>query len=233
MTRGLKIATDLKLDEKILISLLVNGLNDNIKMQIILKEPKYLPELSKFIKLCEMTNTMYVNSLEAKFQGIIDEIKDLKNDMRKKQDNVTVNALNPQINDRRYRPSIPFEYQKPRVVNRLTNNPRQQRTYQPQYRFNPCYRCGNNYSPNHRCPAINKQCTFCKRMGHFQKMCLHAKKWRGPVVNKNVCTQNAYSNTSNKNKRAQRALGRSPEEKVKGQGEAIYRGPLMLSTKYW
>ena len=35
------------------------------------------------------------------------------------------------------------------------------------------------------------------------------------------------------NKRAQGALGRSPEEKVKGQGEAIYRGPLMLSTKYW
>ena len=29
------------------------------------------------------------------------------------------------------------------------------------------------------------------------------------------------------NKRAQRALGRSPEENVKGQGEAIYRGPLM------
>jgi len=35
------------------------------------------------------------------------------------------------------------------------------------------------------------------------------------------------------NKRAHRALGRSPEENVKGQGEAIYRGPLMLSTKYW
>jgi len=34
-------------------------------------------------------------------------------------------------------------------------------------------------------------------------------------------------------KRAQRALGRSPEEKVKGQGEAIYREPLMLPTKYW
>jgi len=35
------------------------------------------------------------------------------------------------------------------------------------------------------------------------------------------------------NKRAQRALGRSPEENVKAQGEAIYRGPLMLFTKYW
>jgi len=41
------------------------------------------------------------------------------------------------------------------------------------------------------------------------------------------------NNIYNINKRAQRALGRSPEEKVKGQGEAIYRGPLMLSTKYW
>jgi len=38
---------------------------------------------------------------------------------------------------------------------------------------------------------------------------------------------------NNKNKRAQRALGRSPEENVKAQGEAIYRGPLMLFTKYW
>jgi len=34
------------------------------------------------------------------------------------------------------------------------------------------------------------------------------------------------------NKRAQRALGRSPEEKVKGHSEAIYRGPLMLYIKY-
>jgi len=30
------------------------------------------------------------------------------------------------------------------------------------------------------------------------------------------------------NKRAQRALGRSPEEKVKCHGGAIYRGPLMF-----
>ena len=30
-----------------------------------------------------------------------------------------------------------------------------------------------------------------------------------------------------------RALGRSPEEKVNGHSGAIYRGPLMLYTKYW
>ena len=35
------------------------------------------------------------------------------------------------------------------------------------------------------------------------------------------------------NKRARKALGRSPEEKVKDYSGAIYRGPLMLSTKYW
>jgi len=34
------------------------------------------------------------------------------------------------------------------------------------------------------------------------------------------------------NKMAQRALGRSPEEKVKGHSGAINRGPLMLYTKY-
>jgi len=41
-----------------------------------------------------------------------------------------------------------------------------------------------------------------------------------------------FGEEKERNKRAQRALGRSPEENVKGQGEAIYRGPLMLSTKY-
>jgi len=35
------------------------------------------------------------------------------------------------------------------------------------------------------------------------------------------------------NKRAQRALCRSPEEKVKDHSGSIYRGPLMVSTKYW
>jgi len=34
------------------------------------------------------------------------------------------------------------------------------------------------------------------------------------------------------NKRAQRALGRSPEKKVKGRSGAIHRGPLMMYTKY-
>jgi len=34
------------------------------------------------------------------------------------------------------------------------------------------------------------------------------------------------------NKRTQRALGRSPEEKIKGHSGVIYRGPLMLYTKY-
>jgi len=39
--------------------------------------------------------------------------------------------------------------------------------------------------------------------------------------------------TLKKTKRAQRSLGRSPEEKVKCHSGAINRGPLMLSTRYW
>jgi len=34
------------------------------------------------------------------------------------------------------------------------------------------------------------------------------------------------------NKRAHRALGRSDEKKVKGHSGAIFRGPLILYTKY-
>ena len=52
----------------------------------------------------------------------------------------------------------------------------------------------------------------------------------------NTLSSTPFMENKRKNKmaqRAQRALGHSPEEKVKGQGEAIYRGPLMLSTKYW
>jgi len=41
------------------------------------------------------------------------------------------------------------------------------------------------------------------------------------------CDRKKMKDGSEENKRARRALGRSPEEKVKGQGEAIYRGPLM------
>jgi len=43
---------------------------------------------------------------------------------------------------------------------------------------------------------------------------------------------NVLRPTKSINKRAQRALGRSPEEKVRGHSGAIYRGPLMLYIKY-
>jgi len=46
-------------------------------------------------------------------------------------------------------------------------------------------------------------------------------------------TKHEKKEKENAYKRAQRALSRSPEEKVKGHSGAIYRGPLMLSTKYW
>jgi len=48
-----------------------------------------------------------------------------------------------------------------------------------------------------------------------------------------LCRPQIFKTKHLTNKRARRALGRSPEEKVKGHNGAIYRGPLMLSTKYW
>jgi len=86
----------------------------------------------------------------------------------------------------------------------------------------------------------------CFKMNHVQK-----RTWKQPILFNNAlltclififytlycksinddCSMS--NRMKNNNKRAHRALGRSPEENVKGQGEAIYRGPLMLSTKYW
>ena len=82
MSRALTIATNLKLDEKILISLIINGLQDDIRRQVLLKEPKSLPELSKFLKLCEVINAMSVNTLETKFESLVGEIKELKSELR-------------------------------------------------------------------------------------------------------------------------------------------------------
>jgi len=48
-----------------------------------------------------------------------------------------------------------------------------------------------------------------------------------------VIKRNLENKSEWQNKRAKRALGRSPDEKVKGHSGAIYRGSLMLSTKYW
>ena len=45
-------------------------------------------------------------------------------------------------------------------------------------------------------------------------------------------TDNGQRTVTLSNKRAQRALGCSPGKKVKGHSGAIYRGALMLYTKY-
>ena len=34
-----------------------------------------------------------------------------------------------------------------------------------------CYRCGDSYPHKNKCPAMDKECTKCKKKGHFAKMC--------------------------------------------------------------
>jgi len=60
-------------------------------------------------------------------------------------------------------------------------------------------------------------------MNHFVSMQYNTYKLKSQLF---------YADLSNLNTRAQRALGRSPEEKVKGYSRAIYRGPPNIG-KYW
>ena len=34
-----------------------------------------------------------------------------------------------------------------------------------------CFKCGKQYSPSHKCPAIGKQCRRCNKMNHFAIVC--------------------------------------------------------------
>ncbi|KAL4221512.1 hypothetical protein ACF0H5_019769 [Mactra antiquata] len=183
---------DLKLEESILISLIINGLNDQIKRQVILKEPKSLPDLSKFLKLCEVTNTLSVNVMETKFDKLLDEMQNLKIQMKETQE---VSLLQPTdeyqqgykqtsrdyVRSNRYTKSrnvYPndsqydnFAYKKPRTIRKFTVKP------QLISHTQCCTKCGlDSCRFGKLCPAFNKACHVCGRMGHFRSQCFTGKK---------------------------------------------------------
>jgi len=43
------------------------------------------------------------------------------------------------------------------------------------FKFNGCFRCGGNHEKQAPCPAINATCRFCKKKGHFFKVCMKRK----------------------------------------------------------
>ncbi len=43
-----------------------------------------------------------------------------------------------------------------------------------------CYRCGGEYTEDHRCPARDKTCNSCGAIGHFSKMCKSKGRNRKP-----------------------------------------------------
>ncbi|KAL4221216.1 hypothetical protein ACF0H5_019480 [Mactra antiquata] len=192
MSRALKISTDLKLEESILISLIINGLNDQIKRQVIVKEPKSLPDLTKFLKLCEVTNTLSVNVMETKFDKLLDEMQNLKIQMKETQEvslllptdqyqqgykqtsrdyvrsNRYTNRRNVCPNDSQY---DNFAYKKPRTIRRFTVKP------QLISHTQCCTKCGlDSCRFGKLCPAFNKACHVCGRMGHFRSQCFTGKK---------------------------------------------------------
>ncbi|KAL4225314.1 hypothetical protein ACF0H5_016003 [Mactra antiquata] len=180
----------LKLEESILISLIINGLNDQIKKPVILKEPKSLPDLSKSLKLCKVTNTLSVNVMESKFDKLLDEMQNLKIQMKETQE---VSLLQPTdqyqqgykqtsrdyVRSNRYtnRRNVydsqydNFAYKKPRTIRRFTVKP------QLISHTQCCTKCGlDSCRFGKLCPAFNKACHVCGRMGRFRSQCFTGKK---------------------------------------------------------
>ena len=58
-----------------------------------------------------------------------------------------------------------------------------------------CYRCGGEYPHSQHCPALKKECNFCKKTGHFEKVCLR-KRDRKQVRQLDTCPKMDDATTS-------------------------------------
>ena len=58
-----------------------------------------------------------------------------------------------------------------------------------------CYRCGGEYPHSQQCPALKQECNFCKKTGHFEKVCLR-KRDRKQVRLLDTCPKMDAANTS-------------------------------------
>ncbi|KAH3728810.1 hypothetical protein DPMN_054772 [Dreissena polymorpha] len=207
ISRALKISTDVQgLEEKVLVSLLVNGLRDSIKKDVILRQPESLSELAKYCKLCDMTTSFSVNAIDTKFQTLLEEIKTLKADIKIKEINALQSTPIPNIpvensyaqqhmfpnqmpsvpysryqqfqprQNQNYRMSVPLDYQRPRIVDRSVSNPRLQ-VHRQNAQNQICPKCGYDSCRGGRnCFAFNKRCNNCQQFNHFQSMCFRTKK---------------------------------------------------------
>ena len=72
-------------------------MSDEIRKQVLLKEPKSWSDLSRFVELCDATHVMSIRTWETKFENMLEEIKDLKKELQIKQTNV---VQGPVYNDK-------------------------------------------------------------------------------------------------------------------------------------
>ncbi len=65
----------------------------------------------------------------------------------------------------------------PQHKNQSANARQEKKKYHPQQNSKgsrpskPCYNCGEHHTKEEKCPAKNAKCHFCKKKGHYQKVC--------------------------------------------------------------
>lgn len=55
-----------------------------------------------------------------------------------------------------------------------------------------CYRCGGPFPHTKKCPAIEKKCNFCSKVGHFERCCLSKSKTNNAIE---TCSSSHFSFT--------------------------------------
>ena len=93
-------------------------------------------------------------------------------------------------------------YNETHAVYSKQTNPRQsqQSTFRKQRKFNfkinGCFRCGNKHDKTIQCPALNQVCSYCKKTGHFSRVCMarRTKEVQEIVENPNYQGQDIHLN---------------------------------------
>jgi len=105
------------------------------------------------------TNESTKNQMQAMTQHSV--IHDVKT--RRRQQNQAKRVGEPKATTKSYQNNS---------KGRHLSTQRQQSSRRYKFNIEGCYRCGNKHDPTDWCPAANARCQYCKKEGHFKRVCM-------------------------------------------------------------
>ena len=175
-----RLTTNLKVDDKMKLQIMIQGLNDSYKRYIKMKQPKTYGAATRMLQLKEAVSPPEESNAMKTVLSKLDELTIKKNEN-------TPQRYLPRWHQRprhtQYRPQF-----NPRRFN--SNNNYNPRTFNQRYRNNPRNGQGrpmNQISMTKPANGETRNCFNCGKKGHLAKTCRAPKKQEQQTTNAIVC----------------------------------------------